>query len=52
MVLNKTGKLGDLSVWSRAKDQGIANLISLPALEIFLRKNKNGGRLTYDSDGE
>lgn len=50
MVLNKTGKLGDLSVWSRAKGQGIANLLSLSELEIFLREND--GRLTYDSDGE
>ena len=45
MTLTKCGQLGDLPVMAR--DSGIANLISIPELEVFFKDH--GGELTYSS---
>ncbi len=50
MEMNQVGKLGDLDAWGRGDGQGIANLISIPKLEIYLQQQ--GGELKYSSNGE
>lgn len=50
MTLTKKGFLGNLPAWGREAEQGIANLISIPELEVFLRAFD--GQLNYSSSGD
>ena len=42
MTLTKKGFLGNLPAWGREESQGIANLISIPELEVFLKNHEIG----------
>ena len=50
MTLTEKGFLGDLPSWARESGQGIANLISIPEVESFLKLH--GGHLEYSSNGD